>query len=92
LIQVRDPEESELTLPGAWRFVDPESGARRDADVATVARVYSERAREFERSVREGAREARIDFALAATDRSPVEPLAALVATRRRMRRGAVTT
>src|SRR5581483_9486943 len=84
LLQVRDPEEAELSLPGAWRFVDPESGARRDAHAPSVAAHYRERASAFARSVREEARAARIDLALAPTDRSPVEPLAALVATRRR--------
>src|SRR5438552_1020813 len=35
VLQVRDPEEAELALPGSYRFVDPETGEERDAEVAT---------------------------------------------------------
>ncbi len=87
LLQVRDPEEEALELRGSFRFVDPETRARRDASVAEVALLYARRAREFARSVRELARAARIDLALAATDGSPVAPLSAIVATRHRVAR-----
>jgi uncharacterized protein (DUF58 family) len=87
LLQVRDPEEEALALRGSFRFVDPETRARRDASITLVARLYARRAAEFARSVRELARAARIDLALAATDRSPVEPLSAIVATRHRLAR-----
>jgi uncharacterized protein (DUF58 family) len=88
-LQVRDPEEVQLVLPGAYRFVDPETGAERDADVAQTAAAYEERALAFARAARELARSARIDHALAATDRSPVEPLAEVLAARERTGRGA---
>lgn len=86
LLQIRDPDEAELSLEGPWRFLDPETGARKDAHVGEVARRYAERAAEFAARVRELARGARIDHALASTDRSPVEPLAELVQARHRTR------
>jgi uncharacterized protein (DUF58 family) len=86
VVQVHDPAERALDgFPGSYRFVDPETGARREADVAAVARSYARRAEQFARDVREHARAARIDLALASTERSPVEPLAALVAGRPRI-------
>jgi uncharacterized protein (DUF58 family) len=86
VLQVRDPEEADLALAGPWRFVDPETTVRRDADTSVVRGLYARNAGEFLARARSLAHEAAIDHALAPTDRSPVEPLAAILATRHRTR------
>lgn len=88
VLQVRDPEEQAISLEGAYRFRDPETGDERLADARALSETYRARAAAFEQAARDAGHAGRVDLALAPTDRSPRQPLVELLVRRERTATG----